>query len=113
MLLLSDFEKLLLKELKDLSISHIETRNSNDDQLKATAALKCLSKVLWPEGERAYGACLRYCNSNHKHLRLNKAALVKSANYCSQAIGFKELTTFIKKTINNMGWKGAPGLCSY
>jgi len=109
-LLLCDFEKQFLKELKDLDISHVETPNSNHDQLKTTALLKRLPKALQPDGERAYAAYLGYYNSNLKRIGLNKPALVELANHFSRTIGFKDPPKLQKKTVGKMGLKGTPGL---
>lgn len=118
-LLLCDYEKSFLKELKDLDIVPGQVpKNDTGVVLKATSLLLTSQERSYPNeliiaGEQAYQAFLGYYNSNTKRINMNKIELVQLANHYSRTIGFIEPPKLEKKTIGKMGMKGVPGLRSF
>jgi len=107
-LLLSNFEKGFLKELRDLDIKPGTLPPVEEGP--ATGLLRSLPKGLVGQGEMAYQAFLGYYNSNLRRCGLDKHGVVQLANEYSETIGLQQPPKLLKRTVGKMGLKGIPGI---
>ncbi|TMW60560.1 hypothetical protein Poli38472_000602 [Pythium oligandrum] len=110
-LVLSEFEKPLLKELKDLPLQEVAVPADMDASAtdKVTASLKRNSE-LEKSAQQSYQAWLGFYNSNLKRLGLQRERLVQLAADYSSFIGLSEVPKLEKKTLKKMNLFGVAGL---
>ncbi|CAB9524314.1 dependent RNA helicase [Seminavis robusta] len=115
-LLLSDFERVFMKELEDLNVEQMPQTTKHEHATEERRHLQQLvqqDERLSNSAAAAYQAFLGYYNSNVRRLRLkNKHELVEIANEYSTVIGFPEgePPALLAKTVGKMGLKDVPGI---
>ncbi|RLN60962.1 hypothetical protein BBJ28_00002656 [Nothophytophthora sp. Chile5] len=112
-LVLADFEKPLLKDLKDLPLTELAQRPQLEkESYRTTRTLAGLRphSELEQSAQKAYQAFLGFYNSNLKKLGMSKTDLVETGALYSQLIGLQEVPQLQKKTLRAMGLLDTPGL---
>ncbi|KAF4047254.1 Helicase conserved C-terminal domain [Phytophthora infestans] len=112
-LVLADFEKVMLRDLADLPLTELEQRPQLDQQnYRTTRALANVRQrsELEQSAEKAYAAFLGFYNSNLKKLKMSKTKLVETGALYSQLIGLEKVPSLQKKTLRAMGLMDTPGL---
>lgn len=112
-LVLADFEKPLLNELKDLPLKKLESVPNMSDWESATA--QTLAEIranseLEKSAKQSYQAWIGFYKSNLKRLGLDKVRLVQLAEGYSQSIGLEETPKLDLPILKKMGLFGTPGL---
>ncbi|KAJ1479634.1 P-loop containing nucleoside triphosphate hydrolase protein, partial [Baffinella frigidus] len=111
-LLLCDYEKFFLKEIKDLPLTEhkgvTDTAAGTAMQGKIAGAYKALDPKTV---EQAYQAWLGYYNALTRKMGWTKEDLVRTANdWARQTCGLSYIPTLEAKTVGKMGLKGVAGL---
>lgn len=118
-LVLSPFEKTVLKKIQDQKIPIKEVALDPVTEVEARALMvlqKSFVQVgkdgteLNKAGQQAYQAFLGFYNSHVRKVGWNSNKLVEVANDYSAVMGLKEIPALPKKTIGMMGLKGVQGL---
>eukprot|EP00698_Gefionella_okellyi_P007048 TRINITY_DN1717_c0_g1_i2.p2 TRINITY_DN1717_c0_g1~~TRINITY_DN1717_c0_g1_i2.p2 ORF type:complete len:554 (-),score=127.43 TRINITY_DN1717_c0_g1_i2:2896-4557(-) len=101
LLLLADFERFFLHQLRDLPIAEhdkVEFRGDIAEKIRA-GQHKLPQQTL----TQAYGAWLGFYNSHVSKLRWDKVTLVQQANYYASLLGCAEPPALQRKTLGKMG----------
>lgn len=116
-LVLSQFEQVVLNDLKDLPI--IDVSDNVLESAEFAASQKIISNAvssvqgtaeLRKSAERAYGAWMGFYKAHISRLHWTKTTLVKKANELSLIMGLAEVPALPKRTVGKMGLRGTPGL---
>jgi ATP-dependent RNA helicase MSS116 len=117
-IILSDFERVFLRELDDMDIKPFTTLavlsdGEAQEEQQHFKKMFASNEGLQNSAKSAYQAFLGYYNSNVRRLRLqNKEELVRIANEYATVLGFPEGSppAILAKTVGKMGLKGTPGI---
>ncbi|KAJ0410560.1 hypothetical protein ATCC90586_006584 [Pythium insidiosum] len=110
-LVLADFERPLLKDLKDLPLQEttITIHAGESRTMKAVQNLKPDSE-LEKSAQQSYQAWLGFYNTHVKRLQWTKELLVQVAAEYSALVGLREVPKLEKKTLKKMNLFGVAGI---
>lgn len=116
-LILAEFERGFIKELKNVNVPESEELKALFAQPPSAETMQRFMDVdmndekLALAAEQAYQAWLGFYNSNTKRIgKISKTELVRLANEFAKLIGLEHQPALLKKTVGKMGLKGVPGL---
>lgn len=109
-LLLADFERFFLNQIKEFSVEVNDVPGEAIDVYQPHVADAVRKLPALTKGT-AYQSWLGYYNSNLRKLGWGKDELVERANFWARAVcGEAEPPALLARTIGKMGLKGTPGL---
>lgn len=109
-LLLADFERFFLNQIKEIPIEVESVPSETLDQYQPLVE-EAVRKLPNLTKGSAYQSWLGYYNSNLKKLGWSKDELVERANFWARSVcGEAEPPQLLARTVGKMGLKGTPGL---